>query len=388
MSGINDGASGTAGGKSGDKKRKSSSIAKSLGFKSSSFSDSNGGSAAKNPKKKSSKRTSRSELTVGAAVNDNNDNDNLYTVAPPSVYPSSVGEISTVVEATNYYTDFTPAYNYENMDVDLIVTRREILKDYNAMLMPIENGKPSEPSTRYSTYMKKLHGDASDQDVDVVFIVAPTLNQIPASPNNVRSLQQNINELALYLHYLSRSTTQSIKEYFMYKRQGYSNNALDYKECMLVLKNFHVNRANYMKFSDLVYNFYVSLIQNLNTFAHILVNVNYTHNRTNASQVLTYFINQCVGYIVDHVTDLLSINDGRTSNRIDLDMQNHIEQQQISLTSYYNYNLVNLQAHKYYKFTPDNDDNPVEQYKHNVTAENKIYSIKLFVIPIDTSLKF
>lgn len=381
MSNENDGAIGIGGGaKSNDKKRKSSSIAKTLGFKSSSYSDSNGGSAAKNPKKKSSKRTSRSG--GGPTGND----DNSYTVAPPAVYPSSVGEISTVVEATNYYTDFTPAYNYESMDVDAIVTRREILKDYNTMLMPVENGKPS---TRYMTYMKKLYGDdASDQDVDVVFIAAPTLNQIAASPNNVQSLQQNINELALYLHYLSRSTTQSIKEYFMYKRQGYSNNALDYKECMLVLKNFHVNRANYMKFSDLVYNFYVSLIQNLNTFAHILVNVNYTHNRTNASQVLTYFINQCVGYIVDHVTDLLSINDGRTSNRIDLDMQNHIEQQQISLTSYYNYNLVNLQAHKYYKFTPDNDHNPVEQYKHNVTAENKIYSIKLFVIPIDTSLKF
>jgi hypothetical protein len=192
----------------------------------------------------------------------------------------------------------------------------------------------------------------------VVLVKPPTMNQIGMLHDNVRDIQLAINIITEYMNALQRNisttTTMTTKQYFTFYEEQV--NKLDYKDIMVsILNNNTVNRENFYALSNMFYNYYINLFDNIIPLAHVIVNVNYTHGKTRITSSITGFINSCAHYIVSNIKQLFGeyhsqINIPDEYYRIVIDKQH-------CLTNLYNFRLNDLRSILFIKHTGDNDVN-------------------------------
>nr|QKO28992.1 hypothetical protein [Spodoptera exigua multiple nucleopolyhedrovirus] len=192
----------------------------------------------------------------------------------------------------------------------------------------------------------------------VILVKPPTMNQIGMLHDNVRDIQLAINIITEYMNALQRNisttVTMTTKQYFTFFEEQI--NKLDYKDIMVsILNNNTVNRDNFYALSNMFYNYYVNLFDNIIPLAHVIVNVNYTHGKTRISSSITSFINSCAHYVVSNIKQLF----GEYHSQINIpnDYYRIITDKQHCLTNLYNFRLNDLRNILFIKHTRDNDVN-------------------------------
>nr|WUR10799.1 hypothetical protein Caab_090 [Calliteara abietis nucleopolyhedrovirus] len=201
----------------------------------------------------------------------------------------------------------------------------------------------------------------------IVFVRAPILNESVNTCESAHTIQQNIDLLTQYLK--SINYAGSLKQSFVFDQTVNSHETLEYEDCMSTLLQFPIDYENFVKYSDMVYNYYLDLMQNLHAFCTVAINVNYTFNKSKISELLTHFLNLCVWQCVQPIMVVLKEQNSKTYRQPDAAMvarlTDYVTEKQEQLINVYNIKLLNLNAHKYYKFSADNDVNKNGGYNNN-----------------------
>lgn len=256
------------------------------------------------------------------------------------------------------------------------------------------NKKTSPPSSLLSPrYEQDIENGRDTDEPTVVFVTAPILGFVNVTCDNVVSLQANIDLLRMYLDRLTQSSMRPIGRYFLITDK-HSSTTLDYAEIMEMILRYPVSARHYQQFSDMIHNYYISLIQNLDTLAYIMVNACYTVNRTHSAHILTHFINYCASNMVKRIMDVMSLqqnNQRRPDPLLQSKLLYAVREKQNLLMNYYNFNLINLTARHYLKFTPDNGgeqtaaNGSTEEY-YQRHQQHTIIDNPLYVTKINVSL--
>ncbi|QHB21689.1 orf30 [Artaxa digramma nucleopolyhedrovirus] len=228
---------------------------------------------------------------------------------------------------------------------------------------------------------------------NVVFVTAPILNQMRNTCADAYVVQQNIDIMTVYMQHL-QINKKSLRDSFIIDA-NYPSDYLMYKDCVDMVLKYPLKESNFYKYSDMIYNYYVTMIQNLHSLATIAVNVNYTTGESQISRLLTHFINLCVGQFVQHIAYFLEDGNNRnityvrprvaeSNSRLD----EYALKKQEHLTNFYNNNLINLKGYYYYKFTPNNENiNSRGRVDSNdLIAIDNDYKKKFQIIPIDLAI--
>ncbi|ACI47480.1 unknown [Spodoptera litura nucleopolyhedrovirus II] len=229
--------------------------------------------------------------------------------------------------------------------------------------------------------------DAGVRNNTVILVRPPTMNQVGMLHDNVKDIQVAINIITQYMNALqnniSPTITMTTKQHFtMFENQV---NKLDYRDIMVsILNNNTVNRENFYALSNMFYNYYIKLFDNIIPLAHVIVNVNYTHGKTRISAALTAFINSCAHYVVSNIKQLLGyqnpINISDEYYRIIVDKQH-------CLTNLYNFRLNDLRSVLFIKHTHDNDINTFGSRPAD-NSDDHVISIPIHVVYNVPNLKF
>ncbi|QEI03660.1 hypothetical protein [Rachiplusia nu nucleopolyhedrovirus] len=264
------------------------------------------------------------------------------------------------------------------------------------IVTPMENTYTSYNSATPS-FNSRINNYQEDQimhDVNspkVIFLLAPSLNQIYSNSDNTRQIQEAIDRLASYLNRLQSNINQNIsftlKNYMTFEET--QENRIDYQEIMLaILRNKDVRPENFYKFSEALQSYYFQCFDSIVPIAHVIVNVNYTRGKTKIVHSLTHFFNLCINYFVSSIFNILLEPSSVSSNNIIRpEYLEHIEDMQKNITNMYNFRLVDLQNTLFYKHTPDNDDNRFESQKATLPSD-VIYDVAINVKLISNYLSF
>ncbi|ADB84386.1 hypothetical protein [Apocheima cinerarium nucleopolyhedrovirus] len=335
---------------------------------------------------KKSKKTTEEDKSV---ENVNNMDD--YALSPAST-------MAPYSPASLQYDD--DLYSYENQLVtDTAGTLIPNQNDANqaSFTVPMPQDEPIDTeelfrennnNTKTIVFDSSFSVDEQNQrsDENVLFVVSPTLNQINKQGNDFYTLQSNIYLLTKYMKNLT-SENNSVKTYFVFS-ENYDNKKLEYSDYMNNILKFKVKVTNFFHYSNMIFNYYISLIQNLQPFKAIAVNVNYTQDKSQISELLTYYINLCVGKYTNFLNEMFQ---NKNVQRPDMDeieklrIKTHIKKCQQMLHNVFNFNLVNLQGYTFYKFTNDND---IDNSYTPTTSDHKIYPIVLNVKKLYHNLIF
>ncbi|QEI03476.1 hypothetical protein [Spodoptera cosmioides nucleopolyhedrovirus] len=247
----------------------------------------------------------------------------------------------------------------------------------------INNSNNGNGNNRMDVDVIKSGGDNT-----VVLVKPPTMNQIGTLHDNVTDIQLAINIITQYMDALQRNVSPTItmttKQYFTFFENQI--NRLDYKSIMLsILNNNTVNRENFYALSNMFYNYYIKLFDNIIPLAHVIVNVNYTHGKTRITSSMTGFINSCAHYVVSNIKQLL----GEYHSQINIPDEYYriVVDKQHCLTNLYNFRLNDLRNVVFIKHTPDNDINTfTSQPAEN--SDDHIISFPIRVVYNLPNLKF
>ncbi|ABM45818.1 unknown protein [Spodoptera frugiperda multiple nucleopolyhedrovirus] len=240
----------------------------------------------------------------------------------------------------------------------------------------------------FPNYDPDVSNSAMDVDIrkQVVFVRPPTMNQITKQYDNINDIQNAIDNITQYMDALQNNISSvkwTTKQHFTFFENQV--NKIGYKDIMIsVLNNNTVNRDNFYALSNMFYNYYVHLFNNIIPLAHIIVNVNYTHNKTRITHSMTAFLNMCAHYVVSNIRQLF--NSEPTIN-IPESYYKIITDKQQCLTNLYNFKLNDLRNLTFIKHTPDNDVNTYT----STTASNpkdRVISFPIYVVYNIPNLKF
>jgi hypothetical protein len=206
------------------------------------------------------------------------------------------------------------------------------------------------------------------------FIDAPILNTIPTSSiNNIHNIQNEIEKLINYINniYIKSSEDRGddsrginglrnlikIESPFLYEFNYYlfMSNLMDYK----------IGKNNFIRLSNLFYNFYSKMLSNLQPIAYIIVNVNYS-TTSNLSHLLLNFINNCANSFESLINDILEKRKQLASEYYaDLNESylKHVQTRQNNLNIKFNVELTSLNETIFQKYTADNDINDDNRYQ-------------------------
>nr|QYF10551.1 hypothetical protein [Buzura suppressaria nucleopolyhedrovirus] len=233
-----------------------------------------------------------------------------------------------------------------------------------------------------------------DSDVEYIFVNGPILNQTVHTYEYDNLLQNNIDSLAQWVSHSIR--INSIKECFVFTNNHVDSRKLNLKLIIEDMLLYKINKIHLLQFINMTYTFYTKLIDNLYPIATVAINVNYTINVSDLAQLCTYFINLCVFEFFKPFFQSINLVAGENLLN-DTDRQyfeSFINEKQTNLTVYYNSKLVNLQAHKYYKYTLNNDANTDRVYfdrpvvQKNIPLELSLYPINVFIVSMYKELRF
>ncbi|AAZ38282.1 ORF-116 [Agrotis segetum nucleopolyhedrovirus A] len=247
-----------------------------------------------------------------------------------------------------------------------------------------ENSGGETPAKVYSNYDPQASTDVTTMDVDVarasvVFVRPPALNQIGGMADNVRDIQLAINTIKLYMDALQNNIApikMTAKLYFTMLEQH--TNKLAYKDIMFsILNNNTVNERNFHAASNMFYYYFVKLFDNILPIAHVIVNVNYTRNKTKISHSLTAFFNTCAHYVVSNIKQLFNVE--QTNVNVPDEYYKVIEANQTTLTNLYNFRLNDLRSVAFIKHTPDNDVNAFDSVRAD-NPEERVINVPIQVM--------
>ncbi|UJZ89051.1 hypothetical protein QKV36_gp103 [Erannis ankeraria nucleopolyhedrovirus] len=329
---------------------------------------------------KKSKKTTTEVNKTGETVNNMDD----FALSPTYMGPYSPASM-------HYDDDLNSCENQLGNTAALLPHQINTTQTSFTVPMPSEEPMTTEElfeeRTQTPNIDKNINIQENKNDENVLFVVSPTLNQLNGRGNDFHTLQSNIYSLTKYMKSLT-SENKSVKTYFVFG-ENYDNKKLEYSDYMNNILKFKVKNTNFFHYSNMIYNYYISLIQNLQSFAAIAVNVNYTQNKSQISEMLTYYINLCVGKYTNFLNEMFQ---NKNVQRPDIDesvkqkIATHIEKRQQVLHNVFNFNLVNLQGYTFYKLTDDNDFNYSDT--QTTTKNEKIYPITLRVKKLHYNLIF
>ncbi|AKR17349.2 hypothetical protein [Urbanus proteus nucleopolyhedrovirus] len=217
----------------------------------------------------------------------------------------------------------------------------------------------------------------------VHFIKYPIFNQV--QQNFIMSsykLQNLIDSVQLYVRKLNGLDSMSLKNFFTFQN-NFSIFDLEYEANMNALFNYNINNSNMKRLNKLCYNYYNSLIKNINSITHVIVNVNYTRNQTHINCVLIYFINQCMSLVLQNIFNKNFKIDARTVHKTDKKLLKCIKQNNKKLYNTFNNQLITLQNDTFYKYTNDNDANKLQQIYYN----KRLYEPRLDIKYVDCNIR-
>ncbi len=247
------------------------------------------------------------------------------------------------------------------------------------------NQTTTVPMDTSISYLRQEH--RQQKGIRLIMIVAPGLNQIISSFDNTPQIQQSINRLKAYLDKLQKNingpTATSLKNYMIF--EDIQENRIDYQEIMLaLLRHRNVKAKNFYKFSEAIKSYYYKCFDSIVPIAHVIVNVNYTRDRTKIAHSLTHFFNLCVHYVVSSINILLTNTE---TAAIQDKFIEHIKITQEEITNMYNFRLLDLHNVVFYKHTPDNDENRYESYQASLPSDI-IYDMPITVQLVSNYLSF
>ncbi|AWW14409.1 hypothetical protein KM620_gp049 [Hyposidra talaca nucleopolyhedrovirus] len=247
-------------------------------------------------------------------------------------------------------------------------------------------------SNRFRNIRAASDSNVVDLNVEYVFINGPILNQ--SFHERVDLLQDNIDRLFRWVSTFNQ--IDSIKTCFIFTNKHIDSKKLNLKYNLDDLYLYKINKVHLLHFVDMTYSFYTKLINNLFPIANIAINVNYTAGFSDLTQLCTYFINYCVfEFYRPFFYYFHSVSGGNLLNDADQQyFESYINEKQTDLTAYYNSKLINLEAHKYYKYTPDNDINTNKEYnsqtvlQKNLPFELDLYKVNVYIVSMCKKLRF
>ncbi|ACO53489.1 unknown [Euproctis pseudoconspersa nucleopolyhedrovirus] len=282
----------------------------------------------------------------------------------------------------NYSTDAAVAASYGEYDPAIAMTPsyfQQFDESRHKNIDDVEN---------FDHHARAVRSSDKNRENNVVFVVAPMLNQARNTCVGVDAVQRNINLLTAYMNSLCQDR-RSIRDYFKIS-ENFSRDYLMYKDFTDMVLKYPVKESNFYKYSDMMYNYYVSIIQNLHSLATIAINANYTMGSSQISKLLTHFINFCVGQFVRHIAYFLGNSndnaiDGYAREELNFRLNDYASDKQDRLTNYYNNSLINLKSYYYYKFTADNevDKNGIVESNRPTIGDNANYKKKYSVVSLD-----
>lgn len=351
------------------------------------------------PVSNASTAASASTSTSTLAAADTLPNTSVSTLTVESIiYPDTVGsvegDVNFDVVRDNSNEMVVDAYN------DYVYTPRSYEQIENNLSRHIDANMEREANLR------------SNNNVDVLIVNTLQLQQIPNTIDCVPYLQNAINTLQRYMVSVTGFDSKtSIKRYFKVTEQQCSLTKLDYKILIARLLRLDVRTENIVRFSKMMFSYYVSIIQNLPTLAYIAINVNYTVDKTDIGRLLTYFINLCAHHVNERIFSLFegenatkintlpTIKSNENTLSTDANVLAIINNSYKELTTLYNRTLFSLETLNFYKFTMDNDLN--ENYsvvgdgggnnnenRSGNNNENRIVKVCACIFPVNKSLIF
>ncbi|AUF81568.1 hypothetical protein ManeNPV_00040 [Malacosoma neustria nucleopolyhedrovirus] len=345
-------------------------------------SSSGGTTASKSPetrnfrgKMKSAKKY-KNLSPVSMFSNKNRKNSELQTPATTSATPMPTSPVSTVTYDPNKSNrSFRQTYYYDEETLnDFYKTSENISKNVISSSFRMSTMDPPIPKII---------------PTNKFFIDAPILNTIPTSSvNNIHNIQNEIEKLINYINniYIKKSEDRGddsrgikglknlikIESPFLYE--------FNYYLFMSTLMEYKVNRSNFIKLSNLFYNFYSKMLSNLQPIAYIIVNVNYSAT-SNLSHLLLNFINNCANSFESLINDVLDKRKQLPAEYYADDKNdayfNHIQTRQNNLNIKFNVELTALRDTIFQKYTADNDINDDNKYK---VSKNKDLRCQLIEI--------
>ncbi|QWO71575.1 hypothetical protein [Orgyia pseudotsugata single capsid nuclopolyhedrovirus] len=306
-----------------------------------------------------------------------------------STTPSSSSSRITPAATTEYAMDFEntlPSMEYSLGDEDLMAYSRNDGGSVpstapSSTPMRIDDGGSafvSSPSTRATTDPIN-----SNSPPKIIFVEGPVLNQVIGSCNGGAAVQHNVDVLSEYLKRINFAG--SIRTAFVINTV-HSDARIEYFDSMDMALRFPVNAKDFFKYSNMVFNCYTKLIDNLHSLATVAINVNYTVDKSPISNLLTFFINACVGQFTQPITAALerqTIVRNAIDEKLNGKLREYAVNRQDKLLNYYNRALAGIQAYEYFKFTPNNDAN----VEYNKTTDN-ILQVYLNIHKIAFQLNF
>ncbi|AKN80577.1 hypothetical protein [Perigonia lusca single nucleopolyhedrovirus] len=185
-----------------------------------------------------------------------------------------------------------------------------------------------------------------------ILFVEPMLLKQSLLLNDFQIVQDNILTLKKYLNDIS-GMSSTLRTYFVKHNE---TNALKLGVLLNMLSHTNISAQNFNKFNDMIFKYYIMLIENLPMLTQILVNVNYTRDHTNVSYSLTRLLNNITDYMFSILFDKFETFETLPQpNRLYVEMA---RQRADNLHLIYNINLLQLRSYRFYKYTLDNDTTP------------------------------
>lgn len=231
---------------------------------------------------------------------------------------------TSVVDAINAITSYVPEPPVELMDI---------------------SPTPNKSDTIYFT--SKLNNMFSN----VYNAVPLVLSSISDAPNNNNDILTVNDEVKYYLRNVLK-TDKTFRD--MININKYDSVRIAFIDQIDELKQYQMSKNNLLTTIHMLhklYNGYQTVVPEL---IHLIVNSNYTKGNTDIVELVTNFINNCTGHIVDTMTKYMI--PGRTTSSIPpLNIiDGRITKYQYDLTSLYNLTFFKAKGRTYYKYTPNN----------------------------------
>ncbi|AXS67704.1 Adho45-like protein [Cryptophlebia peltastica nucleopolyhedrovirus] len=228
------------------------------------------------------------------------------------------------------------------------------------------NPDPNETAAEIIEYRQKI--------IQIKPLMMPIVHE------NIESIQNGFNVLITYLNF-----ELFVKLEKILKLTSKLSNKILYEDIMSNFGKYDINARNYSKMSELIFKYYYSLLDNIENIVPILINVNYTHNKTNISLLICGVVNNLAINMLRRFLKAQVTKPNEEMN-VPIRFQSKVHINQNILTKKINHVLSRIHNNVYYKYTNDNDVNNIKTLK--VKKENMIDHIKVVVIVQKTTLNF
>ncbi|AUA60273.1 ORF42 protein [Operophtera brumata nucleopolyhedrovirus] len=192
------------------------------------------------------------------------------------------------------------------------------------------------------------------------------LSSINDAPNNNNDILKVNEEVKFYLRNVLK-TEQDFKE--MINTNNYDNVRIAFIDQVEELKKYQMSKNNLLVAIHMLrklFNGYQYVVPDL---IHLIVNINYTKDRTDIVELVSNFINNCARHIVSVMTTCMVRVE--TPMTIPDSINGQISSHQYDLTTMYNLTFAKARSKTYYKYTQNNAS--VVSKPHNIMPGFALY---------------